>query len=486
MKKLLLFLLLFSKSSLFSQTVLNSFPIHLNKPLENGQILNTEDVKTHDVYVFAADNKNTFIYKYNKFLFLTNQLTDSINNIENRSLIGHSISEDGNPTLYWGSDTARNIRIIKYYFETKTSRALNFEFPDYSGSLITSFQKNNIFYILSKEKNENHLLLYEFSNGKCEIKMFDFSSFIFKNEKGQRFTFSSLIQYFPIENIDSDNFNPLEKSVNKSKMYVLDNHIILTLDYNSKQTHVFDLNLESLDVTEKIFNQPVSKKQSASSNSFYLENKLLQINANNEELLFEIKDFESGKSIKTVSVSKNDTIRFKNSPLFIKSNGQRPEKLKTTSKFLKNLSMVNVGVSAFKNKNNTFITFGGFAEYEVSIPNFDYRPSDYFGGFNDRYTQYANKMVFFDAMLDSKFDFTTNEQPEILAIDNVFYFMSKNKNIALEHILKLQDYYILGYYDLYSKKYVIRKFTDGFMNEDNGNPIINKAQFTKSVPLNRN
>lgn len=59
MKKLLLFLLLLSKSVLLSQTVLNSFPLNLDNPLEEGQILNIEDVKTHNIYVFAADTKKS-------------------------------------------------------------------------------------------------------------------------------------------------------------------------------------------------------------------------------------------------------------------------------------------------------------------------------------------------------------------------------------------------------------------------------------------
>ena len=89
---------------------MNSFSLNLNKPLKNGQILNIEDIKTNDIYVFAADDKYINILKYNKYLFLTNQYTDSIKNAENRSIIGHSISDDGNPILYWATENLRNIR----------------------------------------------------------------------------------------------------------------------------------------------------------------------------------------------------------------------------------------------------------------------------------------------------------------------------------------------------------------------------------------
>ncbi|MEO7977202.1 hypothetical protein [Flavobacterium sp.] len=478
MKKLSLLFCVFYNTVLLSQTVLNSFPLDLNRPLENGQMLNTEDVKTNDIYVFAADDKYINILQYNKFLFLKNQFRDSIKNAENRSIIGHSISDDGNPILYWATDNLRNIRIIKYYLETKTIRALNFDMPLNNEYIISSFQKNNIFYILSKETDQQHLLLYEFNNGKCEIKMFDFSAIPFQNEKGQSLSFNTLIRYYPIEKMDTDNFNPLDKTSSKSKMYVLENEIILTFDYNLKSTKVLNLNFETLGVSEKIFNQPVSKTASKTSNSFFYDNKLLQVKASNEELLFDIKAFDSGKTLKNFTISKNDTIPFKNSPLFVQISQKKPQEVKTTAKFLKQLSDLNAGISAFKNRKNTFISLGGFAEYQVL--NYNYGQDNFFGDFNNPgYSEYSNKMVFFDSMFNSGFEFVNSKQPEPLAIDNVYYYLSINKNISLQNILKVKDDYILGYYDPKLRQFIMRKFTDGFMNEDNGNPIMNKAQFSK-------
>lgn len=479
MKKLFLIFFVFYNAVLLSQTVLNLFPLDINRTIENAQILNIEDVKTNDIYVFATDNKYINILKYNKFLFLKNQFTDSIKNSENRTIIGYSISDDGNPILYWATDDLGNIRIVKYYLETKTIKALNFDMPLNNEYIITSFQKNNIFYILSKETNQQHLLLYEFNNGKCEIKMFDLSAIPFENEKGRSLSFNTVIRYYPIEKMDTDNFNPLDKTSGKSKMYVLENEIILTFDYNLKSTKVLKLNFDTHSVTEKIFSQPISKTASKTSNSFFYNNKLLQIKANNEELLFDIKAFDSGKTFKNFTVSKNDTILFKNSPLFAQISEKKPQKIKTTAKFLKQLSNLNAGISAFKNRENTFISLGGFAEYEVL--NYSYGQGNFFGDVNNSggYSQYSGKMVFFDSMFNSDFEFVNSKQPEPLAIDNVYYYLGINKNIALQNILKVKDYYILSYYDPKLRQFIMRKFTDGFMNEEIGNPIMNKAQFSK-------
>ncbi len=478
MKKLLLFCFLLSQSILLSQTILNSSVLNLNKPSENGQLINAENVKTHEVFVFAADNKIINILKYNKSLFLANQFKDTIRGEQKRDMMGYSFGEDGNPTLYWGSDNHKNIRIIKYNLETKTSNALSFDFPANTGNIITSFQKNNTFYVLSKEKDQEHLLLFEFKNDKCEIKMFNFTPFSFQNERGQSVSFSALVQYhYPIEKMETDDFSALDKTEKKSKMYVLDNQIILTFDYNTKHTQAFSLNMQTNEVIEKIFDTPDTQTLPKITNSFYLENKLYQISANSEQLLFNLKDFDSGKSIKNISVSKNDSINFKNSPMFLQINGEKPQKLKTTSKFLKQLSTVNASLSAFKNRQYTFVTFGGFASYQSLSVN-------YGDGFNN--VQNASKMVFFDTALNSDFEFVKNDQIEPLAIDNLNYFISTSKNIAMVSILKVSNFYILGYYDTVSKSYIMRKFTDGFMDQSPGNQIINKAIFSKSLPLNRN
>lgn len=472
MKKLLLISLLLSKSVLIGQTVLNSFPLNLNNPLNEGQILNAEDVKTHDVYVFASDDKKTTILKYNKALFLTTQFTDSIKFALNRDLIGYSIGEDKNPLLYWASFNLRNIRIVKYFPEAKTSRSLNFDFPDNLEYIITSFQKDNAFYLLAKERAQQHLLLYKFDNGNCEIKMFDFSSFAFQNGGGKSFSFSTLIRYYPIQKMDLNDFNPLDKAAAINKMYVLDNHIILTLDYNSKKTQVFDLNMETSDVNEKFFNLPVSKNPAQTANSFYYDKKLFQLAANKEEFLFDIKDFDSGNSIKNFTASKNDTIRFKNSPFLVQTDNNRPQEIKNTAKFIRNLANLGAGVSVTKNGENNLVTLGGYIEYIDT----DYLYSkEEILNLPGMRTQ--SKMVYFDSMLNKNLDFVKNEKPEPLATDNLYYFLNTNKNIALQNTLKLKDFYILSYYDSALRQLVMRKFTDGFTN-DIGNPIMNKAIFS--------
>jgi len=479
MKKLLIFFLLFCKSVLLSQTVLNSYPLDLKKYDENNQVLNVENTTTHDVFVFAANTESITILKYNSALFLKDEFTVARTNLDKHSIIGYSFSEDGNPTLYWATQDYSSIFVVKYYLEGKTYKMLSFKFPISSQYVITTFQKNNLFYILSKHISEPALIVDIFKNGIVEEKAFDFSAFTFQNRKTQVLTFNQVLKENPIEKIESDDYNPLSKSTQKSKVYMIDDHIVLTLDHNPKQTKVFDMNLVSHDLTEKNVPQSVTESPKKLSNSFLYNDKIYQINATQDELLFDIKDYNSGETIKSFKVMKNDTIRFKSSPLLAQGDTQKPRELKKTSKFLQRLSYLDIGLSVFKSSQNTLVTLGGVPRMERM----------YYTVNNELYTwdytqTFHSESVFFESTLNRNSEFV-NPQQQPLAIDNINYFLDQNKKAAFPNILKVKDFYILGYFDSAAKQYIMRKFTDGFIPDEPLNPIIDKAVFSKSFPADK-
>ena len=75
---------------------------------------------------------------------------------------------------------------------------------------------------------------------------------------------------------------------------MLDNRLILTFDQNPAKTQIFEVNLETYEIKEKNFPQPVSEKPKKLSNSFFLDNKVYQINTNQEELIIDIKNYNTG------------------------------------------------------------------------------------------------------------------------------------------------------------------------------------------------
>jgi hypothetical protein len=130
------------------------------------------------------------------------------------------------------------------------------------------------------------------------------------------------------------------------------------------------------------------------------------------------------------------------------------------------------------------MTFGGFDSYQSFGTSYNYGQPNFMDSFNN--VQDNSKTLYFDALLNSNFEFVKNTQTPPLAIDNLNYYRRNMRNNTVTNVLKLKDFYILGYYEQGTQAYVMRKFTDGFMDLDPGNPIMNKASFSKSIPLKRN
>lgn len=469
MKQIYFLLAILSNTVLLSQTVLTSYPLNLGSKPESSMILTTKNDATNEVFVFAKTEKDFKILRYNSALFLTKQFISSTTYIENRTLMGYSFSEDGNPTLYWSTSDGNNIVIIKYYFENNTSKAIQFIFPASTHTIRAEYQSNNTFYILGESKSEAKFTLYVFKNGLVEQKELDFSPFIFQNNNMTRKSFRQLLVENPIEKMESNEYNSIYKANSKIKFYPEKNRIVLTLDHNIKNTQFFDIDLNTLEIKEKNFAQPLGKKKPKTSNSFFYNNKLYQINTNDEEFLFEIKDSESGQIVKNFEVTKNDSIHFKNSPIQIQKSNKGTKELKNTTKFLKELSTANAVVSVFSNDQNLYITLGGLLKQDYQQPFDEFFQEFLFIKVNET-PNYYTTAVFFESIFDSNFN-PTSLQQEPLATDKIYYFIDNNSKTRMHSILKFKDYFILGYYDLKTKLYTLRKFSD-----DN-----NESEFYQSV-----
>jgi len=502
MKKIYSFLFVIYSSTLFSQTILSSYPIELKEPEENKkkinidrlrtneeivfvassdfqipkedhQIFNLENEKTHELFVFIKDLEKITILKYNRALFLKSEYVFPLQNLGDKSILGCSFGEDGNPTIYFSSNIIENvsplvlISILKCNLENKTHTISDFKFPA-NEVAVTVFQMNNSFHILAKHRIMQGLIFYTFKDTKVAKKGFDFSSLTFQHKNGKILRFNNLIKNYPIEKIDVHDYNALDKAVKVSKLYIQKNHIVLTFDYNPKRTQAFDIDLENQELTEKNFPQTVLQDPKKMSNSFYQDGKLYQINASKSELLLDIKDFISDQTLKTIRVLSEDDKRSKDAPLFVQTDSRKPSEIRSAKRFLQHLQTLDIGLSVFKNKENTLVTFGGvpiIKKQGASFRNQTYIVNRYEEDnpfFNAEFSTIEHfKSVYFPRILDHNFEFV-NQEPQPLGIDKLYYFLDMNKKITIKNILKYNDYYILGYYDVESKQYIMRKFTDGF------------------------
>jgi hypothetical protein len=465
MKKIILFFILIQCNHLLSQTILATYPLELKKSNEYKQIVNAENSITHDVFVFASDKETLTILKYNSALFLSNQYTLPRPDLSYKTITGYSFNEEGNPTIYWSSQDLKNILAVQYDLNAKTTYLSNY-YSSYSNQdIVTSFQGNNTFYILSLKNLEQKMILYVYKDGKKEEKTLDFNPFKFQNKSTEVLTLNQILEVCPIEKIETNQFNPLFKGTEKTKLYVLKNRLLLTLDHNYKETQAFDIDLNTFEIQEKKFPQPTTKKQTGLSNSYYHENKMYQLTSNEDELLFEIKEYQSGESIKNIPVSKNDTIPFKNSPLWVQMSGQKPRELKNTAKFLQRMLFLNVGLTVYKTPKAILITLGGTNDGQSNYDLSTGINASVSGNFTDIAYDLLNysgpTTVYFESVFDKKLQHSKQEQ-DPLAIDFISRFREEHFEVSLSSIIRYKNYYIFGYYDTYAKQYTMRKFIDGF------------------------
>ncbi|HSD08984.1 hypothetical protein [Flavobacterium sp.] len=458
MKKIIVFLILIQSSQLFSQTVLATFPLELKKSKEYRQIFNAENAVTHDVYAFATDKENLTIIKYNSALFMTSQYSLTRPDTSYKQIVGYSFNSEGNPTLYWSNPDLKKIMTVQYDLNSKTNTEVPYELQFFNQTLITSFQDNNTFYILAQKHFEQKLELYIFKDGKKEEKTLDFGSFKFKNSKNQEIEFSKILEVLPIEKIETNQFNPLFKGTERSKLYVLKNKLLLTFDHNDNETQAFEIDLATGNILEKTFPKTSTKNYVSLSNSYYHENKLYQLKVNAEELLFEIRDYKTTDTIKSIKVLESQKIPFKTSPMWLQLEGQKPREFKNTAKFLHQLVFLDVGMTVYKTPKSILITIGGTGDIQFT---------DVVNSLDG--SQYNSELMYrtipttayFESVFDKKLDHT-KQDAEPLAFDFISGFLQQHTEATIPHIIRYKNYYIMGYYDSKSKQYTMRKFIDGF------------------------
>lgn len=458
--------LLFSKSLLFAQTIVNTYLIDLNKKIESTQIITALNQSSKEVFVCIAVDKSIKILKYNSAFFLSDEFDAPRKNSENRSLVGYSFSENGNPTLYWFSDEQKNFIVVEYFLKTKTFKELKFNFSYPNLTILQQYQNENSFNLLAIDNTNPTLVHYSFKGGNAEQKLFDFSEFTFRDSKTLPVSFQQILFENPMELLDKEDYNPLYKVASKTKMYLEKDHVILTFDQLLRNTQLFDIDLNSSEITEKKFNQPLASESLKSTNSFYQNRKLYQIGVNKDEFLFRIKNIDSDEILKDISISKEDTVSFKNTAFLSQINDNKPRELKNTVKFLRLLSNSNVGLSVFNTKKKYFITIGGFQFFESEESGF--------------YT----RNIYFESMWDEDYNFNKESFPPF-AVDKIYSFMNFYKGVVFENIMTLDQDKILAYYDFQKKEYVMRKFTNDFWWEENEDPIINTPLFSNPMPLRK-
>lgn len=455
MKKVWVLLFLGSSFLTFGQIKLASHPLELKKAKEYHQIICSSDKQKENVFVFATDKEKTTILKYNPFLFFKDSMVTARPDFGYKLMAGYSFGADENPTLYWADSNFKNILAVHYDLVSKKTATNYLQLPLQRETVLQVFNDNNNFYILTLKKDAEALVLHLFKDGKKTQYLLDFSAFEFVNRKKEPITLSMILAVLPLEKMETRAYNPLFKATGKSKFYVRENDILFTFDHNINETQLFQLDFKTLKLIERTIPQFPLKRLNGLSNSYYHENKIYQLTANDEELHFGYKDFETEALIKEFSATKNDSITFKNSPLYAQVLNQRPKAIKTTAKFLKQLSATDLGVTVYKTPKNLFLTIGGNQEVAQFSSGFTPNDGDFVRGSN-----FVPLNVYFESILDKNGNYI-HAKSEPMAVDFIGQFSFENPQAVLQNTFKHKKYFIHAYYDSKLKEFVLMKFYDG-------------------------
>lgn len=467
MKQLATLLFLLCNCILRAQVVLSSQPLELKKSLAYHEITTAPNAANTQLTVFAADKERVKAMYYNSAVFFRDSLSTSRPDTDYKFVAGYSY-EGNNPTAYWASGNYKKIQGITFNFEDKTVSSTSLELDYNEEQLLTTFNSNNAFYIITLHPKEDILKLYTFTKGNYEVKLLDFSGYTFTDITGKEIKFNDIIQEYGLQHIETRGFNDLYATKGKVKLYTENNSFILTLDYNAVTTQVLTINLTDYTLTEKFFPQP-ALQEGAQSASYYNNNTLYQLKLNRDELALSATDFTTSQNLKTYTAVKSDSISFKNSPLLSQTGSNKPRLFKDTRRFLRKAAGTDVALAVYSTPDIDLVTVGG-TQFSASAGTIAIGVvlggamiatgngySD-FGLFDSAEVQ----TVYFEGFYSPGFEHLPN-QGITPAADFISEFMAVNKkNISLQTVTPFNDYYILGYYDEKAKQYILRKFEDGY------------------------
>lgn len=462
MKKLLFALFVLTTFTSFGQTILASHSLELKKPRENQQLLNGVNLRK-EIFTFVADNEKLSVFKYNKFVFFSDSLTLKRVEDDYEIMAGYSFENNGNPCVYWSNENFSKLKSVMIDFENRTTKVDNFSFDFKNESILAVFSENNFFYILTLPTSEDKLKIYALRKGELYEKSIDFSSFKFLDSNGKTITFNKLIQESGLEMIDVKSVNPLFQTVGKSKIYIDRNKMVVTFDAISR-TQVFQIDLNSFSVDEKVIPQQMLVKP-GKSNSYFHQNKLYQLKVNDEELALASIDLNTEAVTNRYYVDAKEDITFRNSPFFTQTGNQSGREMKTTKKFLQRLNSSEIGLSVYRTPTDIMVTAGG-------IRNVNSTGSILLGitagaamvatgtgaDISDMFDGQDLQSTYFEGLFNDKFEHQKWEQLP-LAIDGISQFINENK-LNLHSVFSFENYFILNYYDAKKKELVWRRFED--------------------------
>jgi len=490
-KKLLSILLLLNIYISFSQEIVNEFDLKLERKRDFFQVTN-EPKK--EVVLFLYDKEKITSVRFNNKFNINDSLTAQRPEKLYAEILGYSQKEN-NYSIFWGSKDRKKIISQFFDFTTKQSGTTAFNLDLKKEKIVKELTINNLFYLITIVKNSSILNFYIFdSNGNLNTKKIDLSTLDFHNSLGSTvLLYTALTEEFSnfyVQNINNDNAPSLALSSKPFKIYTYkNNEIILTIDNNAYFTDLLKINLTDFSFVSRVIDQPSIRRGEYESlefksNSFLIEDKILQIKTNPEVLFFKISDLD-GNKINEYKTLRDEEIPFKNSDVFQEIGSLKHKKvLEKPKQFIRKINNSNPSISCY-NLDGLYYTVIGSSQ-DIARAG---APMSMGGGFGasgfgttsyfpgNTYTienliSYRDKnVVYVNCLFDSNFNHV-NDKIKTSAFEKARTFLEESENLKETPsifgtelykdliLFKFDTSLYLGNYNKENKKYQIFKFSE--------------------------
>ncbi len=478
MKKLLFGLLLLTCSISFSQELAKDFKIYLVKKADVFQIV---EEQKKEVSFFFIGKTTIKTMRFNETFGVIDSLSTPRPTEEYEAIVGYSIT-DNKYFTYWSDK--KKILAQCYDFDAKqvTSKTFDLEFGD--EKIIKRITINNVFYIVTILKNSSILNFYVFDNNKLEKKTIDLTGKKFLGRENKVELLWDLLNRgdafelpLSFQNISNDSPPSLAFSSRKRKVYTQGNSVVFTIDISKRFTQLISVNLTDFTFFQKSYNQPYVEETligngGVDSNSFFIDNNLIQMKLNTEKMLLSIKDLE-GNELKSFEVIDGKEVTFKNSEIIQENRDVKSIRvLDNSSQLLRKIYYQNPSISCYSFNNKKYVTIGSVSDPE----NGNTRLSIYGGMFGamgsllasalssnysmDNLNSYKDrKVVSINCLFDNDFNHLDGDLKK-LAFDELRLFADNNQKLLNQTVFKLNSNLYFGGYDPLNETYSFYKFKD--------------------------
>ncbi len=455
--------------------------------------------KAHkNVFTVPIDSKESLLLLFKEKDSITTQLLSSDYQItfsnkqeglpsSYKNLLGYT-GKDQIYNVLFSNNKHNKIGALTYNFETNSvsHNFLKLEFKN--EKFISSVSHNHKLYIITNVVHSSYVKLYIIDESlQLKSKVYSFKDIEYIGEKFATMKLSKQID--PIKEkfqlIRSQEISSIKQSAKSSKLYHRDDTLVFTFDEDPSATKVCTIHLNDLSYDFQSF-EKLSHQQKGfkNDNSFLLNNHLFQVAASRKKFLFTITDLTTKEVIKTYSFTKNDSITFKNSPIYVdrfigyKKRDSSITRFKETSRFLKTINNPFLGITAQKINNSYQIVFGTTknvlhgSTHFYSVPTVGYSISNNRSGtFNitptysytstpsiHHYNSYAyTETIYTKCLFDSNFNSIEGNAP-ITTIEAIKNLDVSYYNAVYQSLYTHNDVIHFSFFDSNTNSYKIYQF----------------------------